>query len=74
MSPEPPVVVTTSLGAVAPDSRLARLSAVVDLPVKANDTNPPPVTIEVTSVLVHAPVTAGPEEPATATVGAGAFA
>src|SRR5581483_12341834 len=57
----PPPVVTTSWGAWAPDSRLARLSAVELVDVSPKLTGPEPVTMLVTSSSSQLPVVTGPD-------------
>ncbi len=56
-----PPVVTTSLGAVDPDSRLPNAVAVLLAEVIAKLINPSPLTNPVTSTLTHAPLVILPE-------------
>lgn len=66
------IVVTTSCGALAPDSRLARLNAVVFVVMSARLTSPFPVMSDVTSTVVHVSAVTGPDEPVDNTAKGGA--
>ena len=65
-------VVTTSCGALAPDSRLARLNAVVFGVMSARLTRPFPGMSDVTSTVVHVPALTDPDEPVDTAAKAGA--
>ena len=65
--------VTSSCGAVAPVSRLARLICVLLSVVSAIFTSPLPVTSDVTSISVHVPPVIGPDVPAMVGENAGAL-
>ena len=64
---------TSSCAAVAPVSRLARRSAVVEVLVSAKLKLPLPVTRGVTFVVLHAPAVSGPDDAVIVPAAAGAF-